>query len=60
MDFHAMKVLKKKVPAETAWINALKDSLIGLKEITTENCKLGIIWAAGGGGPRRLLRRASP
>jgi len=51
MDFHAMKVLKKKVPAETAWINALKDSLIGLKEMTTENCKLGILWVAGGEDP---------
>ncbi|CAE7347602.1 CAP1 [Symbiodinium natans] len=47
-DFHAMKVMQKKVDKETAWIKALKETLKELKEWCTENCKLGLIWNAQG------------
>ena len=48
MDFHAMKVMQKKVEVETAWIKALKNSLIALKAWCDDECKLGLIWKAGG------------
>jgi adenylyl cyclase-associated protein len=51
MDFHAIKVLQKKNPPETAWINALKTCLKGLTEWCNENCKLGLTWKHDGEDP---------
>lgn len=51
MDFHAIKVLQKKNPPETAWINALKTCLKELVEWCKENCKMGLDWKVGGEDP---------
>lgn len=51
VDFHAVKVMLKKVPAETAWAKAFKDLFKDLKEWCVEHCKLGLIWKAGGEDP---------
>mmetsp|Transcript_55033 Transcript_55033/g.101861 ORF Transcript_55033/g.101861 Transcript_55033/m.101861 type:complete len:490 (+) Transcript_55033:93-1562(+) len=48
MDFHAIKVMQKKVDVETAWIKALKACLTALKTWTESDCKMGITWKAGG------------
>jgi len=48
MDFHAMKVMQKKVDAETAWIKGLKAAIKALQEWCNDNCKLGLTWKAGG------------
>lgn len=48
MDFHAIKVMQRKVPAETAWAKALKEAIVQLKEWCNENCKLGPTWKADG------------
>eukprot|EP00931_Biecheleriopsis_adriatica_P113727 TRINITY_DN8888_c0_g1_i1.p1 TRINITY_DN8888_c0_g1~~TRINITY_DN8888_c0_g1_i1.p1 ORF type:complete len:504 (+),score=141.90 TRINITY_DN8888_c0_g1_i1:29-1513(+) len=47
-DFHAIKVMQKKVEKETEWIKKLKELLKDLKEWCTENCKLGVTWKADG------------
>mmetsp|Transcript_85448 Transcript_85448/g.204769 ORF Transcript_85448/g.204769 Transcript_85448/m.204769 type:complete len:494 (-) Transcript_85448:15-1496(-) len=47
-DFHAMKVMQKKVEKETNWIKAVKESLKALKEWCTETCKLGVTWNVKG------------
>mmetsp|Transcript_34655 Transcript_34655/g.79831 ORF Transcript_34655/g.79831 Transcript_34655/m.79831 type:complete len:495 (-) Transcript_34655:46-1530(-) len=47
-DFHAMKVMQRKVDKETAWIKAVKQSLKDLKDWAAENCKLGVIWNVKG------------
>jgi len=47
-DFHANKVLQKKVEKETAWVRAFKASLKELKEWCAENCKMGIVWNVKG------------
>merc|ERR1719253_1842119 len=51
MDFHAMKVMMKKNPPETAWINSLKNCLKELIEWCKENCKMGLDWKVGGQDP---------
>lgn len=51
MDFNAIKVMQKKNPPETAWINSLKTCLKDLIEWCKENCKLGPDWKAGGKDP---------
>jgi adenylyl cyclase-associated protein len=51
MDFHAIKVMQKKNPPETAWINALKTCLKDLVEWCKENCKMGLDWKVGGQDP---------
>merc|ERR1719235_2303202 len=38
MDFHAIKVMQKKDPPQTAWINALKACLKDLVDWCKENC----------------------
>jgi hypothetical protein len=48
MDFHAIKVMQKKIPPETAWINALKELIKGMKPWCTENIKMGLSWKVGG------------
>eukprot|EP00435_Cladocopium_sp_Y103_P044914 s1651_g12.t1 len=47
-DFHANKVLQKKVEKETAWVKAFKESLKELKDWCAENCKMGVIWNVKG------------
>lgn len=47
-DFHANKVLQKKVDKETAWVKAFKESLKELKDWCAENCKMGVIWNVKG------------
>lgn len=51
MDFHAIKVMQKKIPAETTWINAVKTCLKDMIEFCKENCKMGIDWKVGGQDP---------
>merc|ERR1740129_1453112 len=51
MDFHAIKVMQKKNPPETAWIKALKEMVKDLKTWCDENCKMGVIWNAKGTDP---------
>lgn len=51
MDFHGNKVLQKKNPPETAWMNALKTCLKELVEWCKENCKLGLSWKPNGEDP---------
>lgn len=51
MDFHGIKVMQKKNPPETAWINALKTCLKDLSEWCKENCKMGLDWKPGGEDP---------
>eukprot|EP00971_Amphidinium_carterae_P029665 583761-Amphidinium_carterae.1 len=46
MDFHAIKVMQKKVDAETAWIKALKACITALKTWAESDCKLGVTWKA--------------
>jgi len=48
MDFHANKVLMKKVPEQTAWMRALKEAMKELVEFCKENIKMGISWKVGG------------
>eukprot|EP00929_Paragymnodinium_shiwhaense_P092642 TRINITY_DN5261_c0_g1_i1.p1 TRINITY_DN5261_c0_g1~~TRINITY_DN5261_c0_g1_i1.p1 ORF type:complete len:494 (+),score=187.10 TRINITY_DN5261_c0_g1_i1:199-1680(+) len=48
MDFHAIKVMQRKVDKETAWIKALKAGVLGLKEWCNDNCKLGLMWKPDG------------
>lgn len=50
-DFHAIKVMQKKEPPQTAWINALKTCLKELAAWCTENCKMGLTWKPGGEDP---------
>lgn len=47
-DFHAIKVMTKKNPPETAWINALKTCLKELTQWCNENIKMGLTWKADG------------
>lgn len=51
MDFHAIKVMQKKNPPETAWINALKTFMKDFVEWCKENCKMGLDWKVGGEDP---------
>merc|ERR1719174_1102472 len=51
VDFHAMKVMGKKNPTETAWVKALKQMLVSLKEWCATNCKTGLSWKADGQDP---------
>lgn len=51
MDFHAIKVMQKKNPPETAWINAIKTTLKDLIPWCKENCKMGLSWSASGEDP---------
>jgi len=51
MDFHGIKVLQKKNPPETAWINALKTCLKDLTQWCNENVKMGLDWKVGGQDP---------
>lgn len=51
-DFHAIKVMQKKNPPETAWIGALKEMLKALKTWCSENCKMGITWNGSGGAAK--------
>eukprot|EP00933_Yihiella_yeosuensis_P004900 TRINITY_DN109307_c0_g1_i1.p1 TRINITY_DN109307_c0_g1~~TRINITY_DN109307_c0_g1_i1.p1 ORF type:complete len:501 (+),score=165.84 TRINITY_DN109307_c0_g1_i1:86-1588(+) len=48
MDFHATKVMLKKIDKETAWAKAFKEVNKELKNWCTENCKMGVIWNANG------------
>lgn len=47
-DFHAIKVMQKKVDKETAWIKSLKEMLKDMKDWCNENCKMGLIWNVQG------------
>jgi len=47
-DFHLVKVMQKKVPAETAWGKLVKELLKGLEEWCIENCKMGLTWKFDG------------
>jgi adenylyl cyclase-associated protein len=51
MDFHAVKVMQKKDPPQTAWINAMKTCLKDLVEWCKDNCKMGLDWKVGGEDP---------
>jgi len=48
MDFHAIKVMQKKVAPETAWVKEFKQVLLAFKEWCNDNCKMGITWSASG------------
>jgi len=48
MDFHAIKVMKKQVPAETAWIKGLKEFVSKTGGFCEDNCKMGISWNFNG------------
>merc|ERR1712007_301046 len=48
MDFHAIKVMQKKVAPETAWVKELKQVLLAFKDWCNDNCKMGITWSASG------------
>lgn len=51
MDFHAIKVMQKKVPEETEWVKLLKAFISDLKPWCNENCKLGLSWKFEGQNP---------
>jgi adenylyl cyclase-associated protein len=51
MDFHAIKVMQKKNPPETAWINAVKACVKDMSAWCTSNCKMGLDWKVGGQDP---------
>lgn len=51
MDFHGIKVMQKKDPAQTAWINALKTFLKDLIPFCNDNIKMGVDWKVGGEDP---------
>lgn len=51
VDFHAIKVMQRKNPPETAWIQAVKTTLKDLVAWCKENCKMGLTWSAGGEDP---------
>jgi len=51
MDYNGVKVMQKKNPPETAWINALKTCLKDLTAWCNENIKMGVDWKAGGEDP---------
>eukprot|EP00927_Polykrikos_kofoidii_P070416 TRINITY_DN6663_c0_g1_i5.p1 TRINITY_DN6663_c0_g1~~TRINITY_DN6663_c0_g1_i5.p1 ORF type:complete len:440 (+),score=95.58 TRINITY_DN6663_c0_g1_i5:317-1636(+) len=44
MDFHAIKVMQKKIDKETVWVKALKAAVQAFKDWCAENCKLGFTW----------------
>lgn len=48
MDFHAMKVMQKKVEAETNWIKALKALVKALQDWCVQQCNLGLTWKFDG------------
>lgn len=48
VDFHAVKVVQKKNPPETAWVKAVKEALKELVDWCKENCKMGLIWKPDG------------
>jgi len=51
VDFHAIKVMQRKNPPETAWIQAVKTTLKDLVTWCKENCKMGLTWSASGEDP---------
>eukprot|EP00927_Polykrikos_kofoidii_P070414 TRINITY_DN6663_c0_g1_i3.p1 TRINITY_DN6663_c0_g1~~TRINITY_DN6663_c0_g1_i3.p1 ORF type:complete len:467 (+),score=95.92 TRINITY_DN6663_c0_g1_i3:88-1488(+) len=44
MDFHAIKVMQKKIDKETVWVKALKAAVKAFQDWCAENCKLGVTW----------------
>jgi adenylyl cyclase-associated protein len=48
MDFHAIKVMKKQVPAETTWIKAMKEFVTKTGGFCDDNCKMGLSWNING------------